>query len=154
MLCAAASLSYTPGVSLSGRPATRPAASAVRMDSEGEMPVFGLARGQKYGPTSPAHPATLPWTNKVEQEHVQIIKATSSELREPLLADMANDEIFVSKDSSKPADCAFRAGPSPLLWPDATPAHAPVLRVRASPHSQASRQLHAAEPRAQEEGRA
>lgn len=34
-----------------------------------------------------------------KQEEVQVIKARSKDLREPLKADMANDEIFVSKDS-------------------------------------------------------
>ena len=62
---------------------------------------FGLADGQKVGPTNPAHPATapLPWTNKHAQEHVQVVKAASHDLRQPLVADMANEEIFVSKDS-------------------------------------------------------
>ena len=56
---------------------------------------FGLADGQKYGPTSPAHTPTkpLPWTNLEEQESVQIVKATSNGLRQPLLKDMADDEV-------------------------------------------------------------
>ena len=33
------------------------------------------------------------------QEEVQLIKANSDLLREPLGSDMKNDEIFVSKDS-------------------------------------------------------
>merc|ERR1719453_790486 len=40
-----------------------------------------------------------PWTNLEKQEDVQLVKAVSDGLREPLRADMANDEIFVSKDS-------------------------------------------------------
>jgi len=50
---------------------------------------FGLAAGQKYGPTAPAHPAPgLPWTNLEKQEEVQLIKAKSHDLRQPLLNDM------------------------------------------------------------------
>ena len=61
---------------------------------------FGLAPGQIYGPTNPAHPAEgLPWTNLDSQEDVQLVKARSSDLRQPLGSDMQNDEIFVSKDS-------------------------------------------------------
>merc|ERR1719409_2518811 len=61
--------------------------------------VPGLVQGQKYGPTAPAHPAVKPWTNLETQEGVQLVKAKSDGLRQPLLDDMANDEIFVSKDS-------------------------------------------------------
>jgi sulfite reductase (ferredoxin) len=78
-----------------GRPA-RAAASQVRMDV---ADVPGLVQGQKYGPTAPAHPAVKPWTNLETQEGVQLVKAKSEGLRQPLLDDMANDEIFVSKDS-------------------------------------------------------
>lgn len=74
----------------------RPAVSALRMDAEAD---FGLSEGQKYGPTAPAHPADLPWTNLEKQEGVQVVKAASAQLRAPLEADMQNDEIFVSKDS-------------------------------------------------------
>ena len=76
------------------------ASSRVAMVADA-TPVFGLARGQIYGPTAPAHPAEKPWTNLESQEAVQIVKATSQELREPLRTDMQNDEIFVSKDSSE-----------------------------------------------------
>merc|ERR1719298_233344 len=55
--------------------------------------------GQKFGPTAPAHPWAKPWTNLETQEAVQIVKARSQDLREPLNSDMKNDEIFVSKDS-------------------------------------------------------
>ena len=78
-----------------GRPA-RAAAAQVRMDV---ADVPGLVQGQKYGPTAPAHPAVKPWTNLETQEGVQLVKAKSDGLRQPLLDDMANDEIFVSKDS-------------------------------------------------------
>ena len=56
---------------------------------------------QTVGPTAPAHPAPggLPWTNLETQETVQVVKAASKGLREPLLTDMGDDEIFVSKDS-------------------------------------------------------
>jgi len=60
---------------------------------------FGLALGQQFGPTAPAHPMEKPWTNLMTQEAVQIVKAASNDLRDPLISDMANDEIFVSKDS-------------------------------------------------------
>ena len=40
-----------------------------------------------------------PWTNLETQEAVQIIKANSNHLRDPLDADMKNDEIKVSADS-------------------------------------------------------
>jgi len=55
--------------------------------------------GQKFGPTAPAHPWAKPWTNLYEQEAVQLVKARSQLLKQPLKDDMANDEIFVSKDS-------------------------------------------------------
>merc|ERR1719201_2494611 len=55
--------------------------------------------GQKFGPTAPAHPWAKPWTNLYEQEAVQLVKARSQQLKQPLKDDMANDEIFVSKDS-------------------------------------------------------
>jgi len=55
--------------------------------------------GQIYGPTAPAHPWAKPWTNLYEQEAVQLVKARSQLLKQPLKDDMANDEIFVSKDS-------------------------------------------------------
>lgn len=54
---------------------------------------------QTVGPTAPAHPAKKPWTNLEKQEDVQVIKARSGHLRQPLGADMANDEITVSADS-------------------------------------------------------
>ena len=59
--------------------------ASVRMDTATD---FGLAPGQKYGPTAPAHPASLPWTNLETQEAVQLIKAASNDLRQPLLNDM------------------------------------------------------------------
>lgn len=49
---------------------------------------FGLAPGQKYGPTAPAHQVIKPWSNLETQEGVQIIKAASNDLRQPLLDDM------------------------------------------------------------------
>jgi len=61
--------------------------------------VEDLSDGQKYGPTAPAHAWSKPWTNLHEQEAVQLVKARSLQLKEPLKSDMANDEIFVSKDS-------------------------------------------------------
>ena len=86
---------YQLGFSGRAQPA-HAAASQVRMDV---ADVPGLVAGQKYGPTAPAHPAVKPWTNLETQEGVQLIKAKSDLLRQPLLADMADDEIFVSKDS-------------------------------------------------------
>ena len=83
------------GRATAGQPA-HAAASQVRMDV---ADVPGLVQGQKYGPTAPAHPAVKPWTNLETQEGVQLVKAKSDLLRQPLLSDMANDEIFVSKDS-------------------------------------------------------
>ena len=74
----------------------RASVSALRMDAEAD---FGLADGQKYGPTAPAHPAEKPWTNLNSQEGVQLVKAASKQLRAPLDADLENDEIYVSKDS-------------------------------------------------------
>jgi len=81
--------------------AAAPRVGRIGMDTEADGD-FGLAPGQKYGPTSPAHlvaPGDLPWTNLEKQEEVQLVKAASNDLREPLGADMKNDEIFVSKDS-------------------------------------------------------
>ena len=97
MLLGLSSTAYQLG--FSGRAAGQPAhaaASQVRMDV---ADVPGLVQGQKYGPTAPAHPAVKPWTNLETQEGVQLVKAKSDLLRQPLLSDMANDEIFVSKDS-------------------------------------------------------
>ena len=73
-------------------------AGRVAMDGEADND-FGLAMGQLYGPTAPAHPMEKPWTNLEKQESVQIIKAASNHLRSPLDADMKNDEIRVSDDS-------------------------------------------------------
>ena len=90
-------------------PATR-AAQFLR-HSPGPRPLARLSRArarsvpaeltQTVGPTAPAHPAPggLPWTNLETQETVQVVKAASKGLREPLLTDMGDDEIFVSKDS-------------------------------------------------------
>jgi len=69
------------------------------MGPEATMDTFGLAPGQKFGPTSPAHAWPKPWTNTETQEDVQIVKANSEGLRQPLGSDMMNDEIMVSKDS-------------------------------------------------------
>merc|ERR1719353_2482511 len=55
--------------------------------------------GQIYGPTKPAHAWPKPWTNLESQEGVQLVKARSLQLKQPLKDDMANDEIFVSGDS-------------------------------------------------------
>jgi sulfite reductase (ferredoxin) len=85
--------------SVGGRTPSR--SSTVRMEPTDTEVDFGLELGQKFGPTSPAHPAVppLPWTNTETQEDVQLVKAASNGLRAPLLSDMQNDEIFVSKDS-------------------------------------------------------
>ena len=40
--------------------------------------------GQIYGPTAPAHPWAKPWTNLYEQEAVQLVKARSQLLKQPL----------------------------------------------------------------------
>jgi sulfite reductase (ferredoxin) len=69
------------------------------MDGKAELADFGLGVGQKYGPTAPAHPMEKPWSNVLTQEGVQIVKAASNDLRDPLVSDMVNEEIFVSKDS-------------------------------------------------------
>jgi hypothetical protein len=98
MLLGLSTTAYQLGLSgraTAGQPA-HAAASQVRMDV---ADVPGLVQGQKFGPTAPAHPAVKPWTNLETQEGVQLIKAKSDLLRQPLLADMADDEIFVSKDS-------------------------------------------------------
>ena len=58
-----------------------------------------MSEGQIFGPTAPAHAWSKPWTNLHEQEGVQLVKARSLQLKQPLKDDMANDEIFVSKDS-------------------------------------------------------
>merc|ERR1740130_2378673 len=95
MMLGVSSTAYQMGLS-TRQPTAHAAASRVRMDV---VDVPGLTQGQKYGPTAPAHPAEKPWTNLESQEGVQLIKAKSDLLRQPLLADMADDEIFVSKDS-------------------------------------------------------
>jgi sulfite reductase (ferredoxin) len=67
--------------------------------AEAAVLVQDLGEGQIFGPTAPAHPWSKPWTNLHEQEAVQLVKARSLLLKEPLKTDMADDEIFVSKDS-------------------------------------------------------
>ena len=47
-----------------------------------------------------------PWTNLEKQEDVQIIKARSDQLRDPLKADMANDEIKVRPGANAPRRAA------------------------------------------------
>ena len=77
-------------------------APQVRMDGEdgAAATVFDdLNLGQTIGPTAPGHAWPKPWTNLVEQEAVQVVKAKSGQLTEPLLTDMGDDEIFVSGDS-------------------------------------------------------
>jgi sulfite reductase (ferredoxin) len=65
-----------------------------------EAPIFDdLSPGQIYGPTRPAHEWPKPWTNLVKQEKVQVVKARSQQLMEPLKTEMANDEIFVTDDA-------------------------------------------------------
>ena len=81
------------GAAVHGR-AARASSLSMQAVSEG-----GLDAGQTFGPTNPAHPAKLPWTNLEKQEGVQILKAKSNGLRAPLDSCMKNDEIFVSKDS-------------------------------------------------------
>jgi len=98
LLCgtALAGAAYLPAVARAPLPAAGRA--RVRMDGEFDPSLY-LGEGQKYGPTAPAHPAEKPWTNMKPHESVQIVKAMSDHLRDPLLADMANDEIAVSADS-------------------------------------------------------
>merc|ERR1719482_132151 len=55
--------------------------------------------GQTIGPTKPAYPWSKPWTNLESQEAVQVVKAKSGQLTDPLLTDMHDDEIYVSGDS-------------------------------------------------------
>ena len=86
---------YVPAV---GRTVVAGRASPISMDAEFDPSLY-LGPGQKYGPTAPAHPATKPWTNMKDHESVQLIKANSNHLRDPLDSDMKNDEIFVSSDS-------------------------------------------------------
>ena len=76
-------------------------AAAVVMDAEeGAIAVFDdLSEGQVIGPTKPAHEWPKPWTNLESQENVQVVKAASGQLMEPLKTDMGDDEIFVSGDS-------------------------------------------------------
>jgi sulfite reductase (ferredoxin) len=74
--------------------------AAVRMDGEAPAVVFDdLSEGQIIGPTKPAHEWPKPWTNLESQEAVQVVKAKSGQLMEPLKTDMADDEIYVSGDS-------------------------------------------------------
>jgi sulfite reductase (ferredoxin) len=74
--------------------------SDARMDGEAPVVIFDdLGEGQIFGPTKPAHAWPKPWTNLESQENVQSVKASSGLLKEPLLTDMGNDEIFVSADS-------------------------------------------------------
>ena len=69
-------------------------------DDGGQAAVFDdLGEKQVYGPTKPAHAWPKPWTNLETQEHVQVVKAASGLLQEPLRTDMGDDEIFVGKDS-------------------------------------------------------
>jgi sulfite reductase (ferredoxin) len=96
---ATASAAYLPGAAPVSKPAAAVSrAGRVAMDGEADMD-FGLGPGQKFGPTAPAHAWEKPWTNLESQETVQVVKARSDHLRQPLLDDMANDEISVSADS-------------------------------------------------------
>lgn len=93
--------SLLPGGSAVSAP-RRLRARAVRMepDEGGQAAVFDdLGEKQVYGPTKPAHAWPKPWTNLETQEHVQVVKAASGLLQEPLRTDMGDDEIFVGKDS-------------------------------------------------------
>lgn len=93
--------SLLPGGSAVSAP-RRLRARAVRMepDDGGQAAVFDdLGEKQVYGPTKPAHAWPKPWTNLETQEHVQVVKAASGLLQEPLRTDMGDDEIFVGKDS-------------------------------------------------------
>ena len=157
--------------SVGGRTLSR--SSTVRMEPTDTEVDFGLELGQKFGPTSPAHPAVppLPWTNTETQEDVQLVKAASNGLRAPLLSDMQNDEIFVSKDSVSSVGVQFgqacagrsmraarRALDQDLTHPPGTGsrlrAHAPhphgfsscTCAWCADSHPEAPRELHAAEP--------
>merc|ERR1719305_551233 len=58
-----------------------------------------LPDGQKWGPTNPAHAWSKPWVNTEKQEGVQVVKAHSGYLQQPLKNEMANDEIFVTDDA-------------------------------------------------------
>ena len=49
--------------------------------------------GQKFGPTAPAHPWAKPWTNLYEQEAVQLVKARSQQLKQPLKDDMVGPTL-------------------------------------------------------------
>ena len=53
---------------------------------------------QTVGPTAPAHPAPggLPWTNLETQETVQVVKAASKGLREPLSAQVAELRTLIA----------------------------------------------------------
>ena len=92
--------SLLPGGSAVSAP-RRLRARAVRMEpDDGGQAVFDdLGEKQVYGPTKPAHAWPKPWTNLETQEHVQVVKAASGLLQEPLRTDMGDDEIFVGKDS-------------------------------------------------------
>eukprot|EP00967_Tisochrysis_lutea_P043239 scaffold52223_cov30-Tisochrysis_lutea.AAC.1 len=91
LLLASAALSFSP-FPLS--PAGRIARGAVRLSATD----FGLAPGQKYGPTAPAHTVSKPWTNLETQEGVQLVKAASNDLRSPLIEDMGEKSFQGKRD--------------------------------------------------------
>jgi sulfite reductase (ferredoxin) len=76
------------------------AATAPEKTEESAETLFpDLSPGQIYGPTNPAHAWPKPWTNLYKQEKVQEVKAFSEQLKEPLMTEIANDEIFITGDA-------------------------------------------------------
>jgi hypothetical protein len=59
-----------------------------------------MSEGQIFGPTNPAHSWSKPWTNLHEQEGVQLVKARSLQLKQPLKDDMANDKSSSQRTAS------------------------------------------------------
>ena len=70
--------------------------------------------GQIFGPTNPAHAWEKPWTNLETQEGVQLVKAASNDLRQPLLADMgAHSPAAAAAQPSAPTAPRPLAGNDP-----------------------------------------
>jgi len=73
--------------------------SAIK-EPESEIKQEWFGPGQIYGPQHPAHPAEKPYTNlDVSKNKVEFDKRDSALLKEPLMSELYNDEISVTKSA-------------------------------------------------------